>query len=182
MLYKYNPKTNKQRIAIYLLACASLAAGVVCVIFAGAFMGGICLLVGAYVAYTIFKTARRVQSAKIVTHDEGFSVYTSSGDKLCFDWGKITHCGMIHGGNQNGFVFAYDAESDKITTLPPVFYDFDEFIKELSLVPCYKDYNLEENQKIVDYLKAELYPEDADADERADAENGADESAEADNA
>lgn len=159
MTYKYNPKTTKNRFLFYGIAILATGGGLATFLFLDTFAAVICTALGLWVSVTVLKAVAKVQSTKIVTHDEGFAAYLSNGTKLDFGWGDITHSGIVVNGEHKDLVFAYAEETDKIVKLPPIFFDFEDFKAELKEKTPYKEYTLEEGETIIDYLKKIVCPQ-----------------------
>lgn len=156
MTYNYNPKTNKKRFALYAMCCACVLAGAVTFLFAAKIVALVCTAVGVWAACSIIKTVMRIQSARVVTFTEGFTVYTSHGDKINFTWQEVTHAGVVTAGEYEGTVFAYAEESDKIVQLPPVFCSFDVLKEELKTNTPWQEYALKDGETVTARLKTIL--------------------------
>lgn len=153
MIYPYDKKNNKKLLWMYLFAGLCVLAGASTFIFTTPLFGIICTAVGCYVAWQVIRAMRKFLSSRIETYSEGFTVYMTTGNKLSFEWGNVTHSGIIMNGPSKDYVFAYALDADSIVQLPPVFVNFEEFKTELMNHTPYKEYVLEDGETIIDYLK-----------------------------
>ena len=174
MVYKYNPKVNKKRPVIFLVCFAAPLAGAGLYFFAGPLVGVVGVAAGLWVSFTIIKMLKRLESTKVETFTESCTAYTSGGEKLVFEYKDITHAGLVKGGPDDGQIFIYDENADKILQLPPVFLDFEALKQELSANTPWQIYELEPDETIIDRLKklVSSQTETAEAEE-----TGADDSA-----
>ena len=153
MVYKYNPKVNKKRPVIFLVCFAAPLAGAGLYFFAGPLVGIVGAAAGLWVSFTIIKMLRRLENSRVETFTESCTAYTSGGDKLVFEYKDITHAGLVKGGPNDGQIFIYDENADKILQLPPVFLDFEALKQELSANTPWQLYELEPDETIIDRLK-----------------------------
>ena len=153
MVYKYNPKVNKKRPVIFLVCFAAPVAGAGLYFFAGPLVGVVGAAAGLWVSFTIMKMLKRLENSKVETFTESCTAYTSGGEKLVFEYKDITHAGFVKGGPNDGHIFIYDENADKIVDLPPVFLDFEALKQELSENTPWQIYEMEEGESIIDRLK-----------------------------
>ncbi len=153
MVYKYNPKVNKKRPVIFLVCFAAPLAGAGLYFFAGPLVGVVGAAAGLWVSFTIIKMLRRLENSKVETFTESCTAYTSGGEKLVFEYKDITHAGLVKGGPDDGHIFIYNENADKILQLPPVFLDFEALKQELSANTPWQIYELEPDETIIDRLK-----------------------------
>ena len=158
MIYRYDLKTNKKAYVPFLIIGAMVLAALSTFLFLSPVLAVIITAIALWIASKMLTSMKNIVSSRIETYTEGFNVYLSDGTKLEFEYNLISHAGLI---TNTGFVFAYEESIDRIVQLPPVFTDFNAFIEELKEnTTCYTDYNLEEGQTIIDWLKKELGVED----------------------
>ncbi|MBR6215509.1 MAG: hypothetical protein IKQ84_03780 [Spirochaetaceae bacterium] len=181
MVYKYNPKVNKKRPVIFLVCIAAPVAGACLYFFAGPLVGVVGAAAGLWVSFTIIKMLRRLENSKVETFTESCTAYTSGGEKLVFEYKDITHAGLVKGGPDDGHIFIYNENADKIVDLPPVFLDFEALKQELSANTPWQIYELEPDETIIDRLKklVSSQTETAEAEE-AEADDSASTADEAD--
>ncbi len=153
MVYKYNPKVNKKRPVIFLVCIAAPVAGAGLYFIAGLLVGVVGAAAGLWVSFTIIKMLKRLENSKIETFTESCTAYTSGGEKLVFEYKDITHAGLVKGGPDDGHIFIYNENADKILQLPPVFLDFEALKQELSANTPWQIYELEPDETIIDRLK-----------------------------
>ena len=96
---------------------------------------------------------RRLENSKVETFTESCTAYTSGGEKLVFEYKDITHAGFVKGGPNDGHIFIYDENADKIVDLPPVFLDFEALKQELSENTPWQIYEMQPDETIIDRLK-----------------------------
>ena len=101
---------------------------------------------------------RRLENSRVETFTESCTAYTSGGEKLVFEYKNITHAGCAKGGPDDGHIFIYDENADKIIDLPPVFLDFEALKQELSENTPWQIYEMEEGETIIDRLKKLVTP------------------------
>ncbi len=75
-----------------------------------------------------------------------------------FEYKNITHAGLVKGGPNDGQIFIYDENADKILQLPPVFLDFEALKQELSENTPWQIYELEPDETITAHLKKLVSP------------------------
>lgn len=153
MIYKYNPKVNPKRPLLFLISFVSPVAGAGLYFFAGIPGCIIGIAVGIWIAFSILKMLKRIEKTKVETFTESCTAYTSGGEKLVFEYKDITHAGCAKGGPNDGQIFIYDENADKILQLPPVFVDFESLKQELSENTPWQVYEMEEGESIIDRLK-----------------------------
>lgn len=175
MIYKYDRKHSKNLIPMYLLAIASVGAGIACFFFASRLSALIVTAVGVYVAYTIFRTSSKILRSRIVTYSEGCTVYTTLGEKLQFDYSAVNYAGVVTNGQHPGIVFLYREDEDRIATIPNMFVGFDDMVEEFKANTPFKEYTLDEGElTIIEHLRKLVCPK-TDEDEVADEAGSADE-------
>lgn len=175
MIYKYDRKHSKNLIPMYLLAIASVGAGIACFFFASRLSALIVTAVGVYVAYTIFRTSSKILRSRIVTYSEGCTVYTTLGEKLQFDYSAVNYAGVVTNGQHPGIVFLYREDEDRIATIPNMFVGFDDMVEEFKANTPFKEYTLDEGElTIIEHLRKLVSPK-TDEDEVADEAGSADE-------
>ncbi len=170
MTYYYNIKTNNKRFQMYALCIACVAAGAATFFIATPLTGVICTGAGIWAASFILKTIGNIKKSRLVTYSEGFTAHMTNGDTMEFKWEEITHAGHITGGEQDGFLFAYAEEDDRIIRLRPIFINFEGFTEEMKEHTPFKEYELKEGETIQSYLKALLVPETEGTDEAEETE------------
>ena len=158
MVYKYNPKVNKKRPVIFLVCFAAPLTGAGLYFFAGPLVGIVGAAAGLWVSFTIIKMLRRLENSRVETFTESCTAYTSGGEKFVFEYKNITHAGCAKGGPNDGHIFIYDENADKIIDLPPVFLDFEALKQELSENTPWQIYEMEEGETIIDRLKKLVTP------------------------
>lgn len=158
MIYKYNPKVNPKRPLLFLISFVSPIAGAGLYFFAG--MPGciIGIAVGIWIAFSILKMLKRIEKTRVETFTESCTAYTSGGEKLVFEYKDITHAGFVKGGPNDGQIFIYDENADKILQLPPVFVDFESLKQEISENTPWQIYELEPDETITAHLKKLVSP------------------------
>jgi len=163
MVYKYNPKVNKKRPVIFLACFVAPVAGAGLYFFAGPLVGVVGAAAGLWVSFTILKMLRRLENSKVETFTESCTAYTSGGEKLVFEYKDITHAGCAKGGPDDGNLFIYNENADKIVQFPPVFLNFESLKQELSENTPWQIYEMEEGESIIDRLKKLVTPNSEEA-------------------
>lgn len=158
MVYKFNKKSNKKRPLIIAVCLACPVAGACVYFLAGLLPCIICTAGGFWAGYSIWKMLNRLESTRVETFTESCTAYTSGGEKLVFEYKNITHAGLVKGGPNDGQIFIYDENADKILQLPPVFVDFESLKQELSENTPWKTYELEPDETITARLKKLVTP------------------------
>lgn len=158
MIYKYNPKVNPKRPLLFLISFVSPVAGAGLYFFAGIPGCIIGIAVGIWIAFSILKMLKRIEKTKVETFTESCTAYTSGGEKLVFEYKNITHAGLVKGGPNDGQIFIYDENADKILQLPPVFLDFESLKQEISENTPWQIYELEPDETITAHLKKLVAP------------------------
>lgn len=153
MVYKFNKKSNKKRPLIIAVCLACPVAGACVYFLAGLLPCIVCTAGGFYISYSIWKMLNRLESTRVETFTESCTAYTSGGEKLVFEYKNITHAGLVKGGPNDGQIFIYDENADKILQLPPVFLDFESLKQELSENTPWQIYELEPDETITARLK-----------------------------
>ena len=153
MVYGYNLKGNKKGMLVYVISALCVGVGISTFFFASRTVALICMLVGIYVAYVMMKNLGKIKSSRIETYDDGLTVYMANGTESRFRWKDITHSGLVTEGNQKGSIFIYNEKEDRVIQLPPVFEQFDDFIGELREKTPFVEYELEEEETMLERLK-----------------------------
>ena len=117
---------------------------------------------------------KRLENSKVETFTESCTAYTSGGEKLVFEYKDITHAGCAKGGPDDGNLFIYNENADKIVQFPPVFLNFESLKQELSENTPWQIYELEPDETITAHLKKLVSPQTETAEAE---ESGADDSA-----
>lgn len=182
MTYKYDRKHCRNLIPMYLLAIASVGAGIACFFFASRLTALFVTAAGVYVAYTIFRTSAKILRSRVVTYSEGCTVYTTLGEKLQFDYSAVNYAGVVTNGQHPGIVFLYREDQDRIATIPNMFQGFDDMVAEFKENTPFKEYTLEEGElTIVEHLRKLVSPkteEDEPDEDEAESANEESEAAE----
>ena len=177
MIYKYDRKHSKNLIPMYLLAIASVGAGIACFFFASRLTALFVTAAGVYVAYTIFRTSAKILRSRVVTYSEGCTVYTTLGEKLQFDYSAVNYAGVVTNGQHPGIVFLYREDQDRIATIPNMFQGFDDMVEEFKASTPFKEYTLDEGElTIIEHLRKLVSPK-TDEDESDEDEAGAEDTA-----
>lgn len=153
MDYKRIIKININFISVFILAFVFFVVGILSWIHISVWFGIFCIGAGILTSWIIVKILRRMKSEKIVTYTEGFSIVNLLQKKLVFNWDTITQAGIIQGGEYDGFVFVYSEPEDLFIQLPPLFYNFEDFIQELNSHIKVEPTILSEGETVENYLK-----------------------------
>ncbi len=181
MIYRYDRKHCRNLIPMYLLAIASVGAGIACFFFASRLTALLVTAVGVYVAYTIFRASGKILRSRVVTYSEGCTVYTTLGEKLQFDYSAVNYAGFVTNGQHPGIVFLYREDQDRIATIPNMFIGFDDMVEEFKANTPFKEYTLDEGElTIVEHLRKLVSPKTDEDESDEDEEGAADETESAD--
>lgn len=157
MTYNIKTKLTLNSLGIYALGIIlPLLSVPAWFLFDGGLLPVIILIAGSYCSYVIFRAIFRIRKSRIITYDEGMTVYTQSGEKFSFEWNEITHAGCVIKNGEIKTYFAYAEKKDKFVQTPPSYFDFDDFVSELKEKTPFKEYTLSENETLRDALRKEL--------------------------
>lgn len=157
MIYLYEVKNKKGAFQIYGLAVLLPLISVAVWFLTDSLVTTIiCLLIGLALSYYLLKTARKLTSGKIITHDEGFKAYAPGNEIFSFNWNEITHAGrIVKEGAQDRF-FVYAEEKDSILKISQNYKNMDDLVTEIKEHTPFKDYILQADETIEDVIKKEL--------------------------
>jgi hypothetical protein len=130
MTYRLTIGSNKRIILLIVLSSILPLVGILAAIYLGV-AGYIILGAGVLISYQSFKYIRYNLRSRVVTHDEGLSVFVPGGEPLRFLWTEITHAGLCTRDNGKRAVFVYEEESDKFVSIPDEYEGFDGLQAEL---------------------------------------------------
>ncbi|MCR4940729.1 MAG: hypothetical protein K5930_11595 [Treponemataceae bacterium] len=156
-------KLNKESIKVYLVLIACLVLGIGSFFFLPTIVALIILGVCLFAAYTVLKAVSKIMSARITTYTDGFTVRTSDGTKMEFEWDLISYAGFVVEGIQKGYIFVYEESVDRFIQLPPTFENLQGFREEVEEHHPVEDCYLKPTETIKERIKSLFVTEEEDA-------------------
>lgn len=170
MVYKYSMKLNKESIKVYLVLIACLILGVGSFFFLPTLISLIILGVCLFAAYQVLKAVSKIMSARITTYTDGFTVRTSDGSKMEFEWNLISYAGFVVEGIQKGYIFVYEESVDRFIQLPPTFENLQEFRAEVEEHHPVEDCYLKPTETIKERIRSIFVTEEEDSEDKVSEE------------